>query len=264
MKQIPILLYHSIANDADPRFRDWVVSPAHFEAHMAWLQANGYESLTVTQLAEHIRRQSVPERCVVITFDDGFADNLHAALPILQQYDMQATLYVASAYIGGTSRWLQPEGEGNRPMLDWAGVAALEQAGVEIGGHTLTHPQLDTISIKQARAEIVNNKQELEQKLGHAICSFAYPHGYYSNGVRKVVQEAGYTSACAVKNAMSAPHDDLFALARIIVPWGTEITTFGQLMKGVGMPIAPPGQTFRQTGWRWVRRVKKVWQPRPS
>jgi peptidoglycan/xylan/chitin deacetylase (PgdA/CDA1 family) len=264
MNSIPILLYHSISNDADPRFRRWVVSPAHFEAQLAWLVVNGYQSLTVTALVECMRRQSVPERSVAITFDDGFADNLTHALPILQRHNMTATLYVATAYIGSTSRWLQAEGEGNRPMLSWEGVRELDHAGVEIGAHTLTHPQLDTLSTPAARAEIVESKQELEQHLQHAVPSFAYPHGYYSNAVKKIVREAGFTSACGVKHAMSALHDDLFALSRIIVPWGTDAAAFEQLMNGTGLPIAPAGQTIRQAGWRWVRRVKNKWQPQPS
>jgi hypothetical protein len=63
---------------------------------------------------------------------------------------------------------------------------------------------------------------------------------------------------------MSALHDDLFALSRIIVPWGTDASAFGQLIHGIGLPIAPSGQTIRQTGWRWVRRVKNKWQPQPN
>jgi peptidoglycan/xylan/chitin deacetylase (PgdA/CDA1 family) len=264
MNGIPILLYHSISNDADPRFRRWVVSPAQFEAQLAWRAANGYQSLTVTALAECMRRQRVPERSVAITFDDGFADNLTHALPILQRHNMTATLYVATAYIGGASRWLQAEGEGSRPMLSWAGVAELDQAGIEIGAHTLTHPQLDTLSSAAAKNEIARSKLLIEQHLGHAVKSFAYPHGYYSSSVQQAVREAGFASACGVKHAMSALHDDLFALSRIIVPWGTDASAFGQLINGIGLPIAPAGQTIRQAGWRWVRRMKALWQLQPN
>jgi peptidoglycan/xylan/chitin deacetylase (PgdA/CDA1 family) len=264
MTGIPILLYHSISDKADPRFRRWVVSPALFDSQLAWLAANGYQTLTVTDLAECMRRQDVPARSVAITFDDGFADNLTHALPILQRHNMTATLYVATGCMGGASRWLQAEGEGNRPMLSWDGVAELDRAGIEIGAHTLSHPQLDTLPVQAARAEIVNSKRELEQRTGHAIKTFAYPHGYYSNAVKKIVWEAGFTSACGVRHAMSALHDDLFALSRIIVPWGTDASAFRQLINGIGLPIAPAGQSIRQAGWRWVRRVKKLWQPQPS
>jgi hypothetical protein len=94
----------------------------------------------------------------------------------------------------------------------------------------------------------------LEHQLGRQVATFAYPHGYYSAAVRRLVQEAGYSSACAVKQAMSATTDDRFALARIIVTDTDDMDRFGRLLAGRGLPVAPVRERVQARGWRFVRR----------
>src|SRR5579863_2353593 len=101
---IPILMYHSIADRAAPRFRQFTVPPALFADHISYLRQHGYTPLTVTQACEQ-RAASLPGKPVVITFDDGFADFYTNALPILSRYKFPATLYVTSGFMGSTSRW---------------------------------------------------------------------------------------------------------------------------------------------------------------
>src|SRR3954449_3067340 len=123
--QVPILMYHSIAREAGRRFRPFVVAPEQFAEQIAYLDQAGYTPLTVSELvrAWAYRGIGLPTRPVVVTFDDGFADFHTAALPVLARYGFSATLYVATGYIGDTSRWLAAEGEGERPMLTWAQLA---------------------------------------------------------------------------------------------------------------------------------------------
>lgn len=256
---VPILLYHSIAAEVAPRFRRWAVHPEVFAAQMAYLRDHGYSPVTVTQLANAMtaERPHLPPRPVVVTFDDGFADFYTGALPALQRHRVAATLYVTTGHVAGTSRWLAREGEGDRPMLTWSRIAELSASGVECGAHTRTHPQLDTLSPVAVRDEVVACKGDLEQRLGQQITSFAYPHGYHSPAVRRVVQQSGYTSACAVKHAMSSLADDRFALARIIVtpdPDDVSLESFGRLLAGQGLPVAPARERLRTRGWRVFRR----------
>lgn len=254
---IPILLYHSMAEKVAPPFRLWAVSPAQFAAQLEYLREHHYTPLSVSQLIS-LRGARLPKRPVVVTFDDGFADFYTDALPLLERYSCPATLYITTGYVGQTSRWLADEGEGERPMLSWAQVRELPERGVECGVHSCTHPQLDTLSVAQARAEVVSSKEALEQQLGQSVTSFAYPHGYYSGAVKRLVQEAGFSSACAVKHAMSTPKDDAFALSRIIISADTGLDAFAQLLGGHELPIAPQRESWKTKGWRLARRSTKV------
>ncbi len=252
---IPILLYHRIATEATPRLRPWTVHPERFAAHMQLLHDDGYVPLTVTQVAQAIAAGStLPERPVAITFDDGFADFL-SALTVLQRLGFPATLFVATGYVGSTSRWLSREGESQRPMLTWAQLAEIAALGVECGGHSHHHVQLDVVSRTVAREEIARCRDELQQHLGRPAASFAYPHGWYDAAVRRMVQEAGFTAACAVKQALSAVWDDPFALSRIIVSPETDDAALRRLLAGHGMRVAPQRERMRTTAWRFARRV---------
>src|SRR5712692_5534407 len=111
-KKVPILMYHSVSNHATKKFRQFTVSPALFADHMAYLYQHAYTPITITQLinARMQEKPTLPERPVVLTFDDGFADFFTEALPVLKLYSFVATLYVATSFINDTSRWLQQEG----------------------------------------------------------------------------------------------------------------------------------------------------------
>ncbi len=263
---IPILLYHSVAENATSQYRRWAIRPGIFAAHLAYLHNQGYTPITVTHLAQAMIDQGthLPERPVVLTFDDGLADFYAGALPVLKSYAFAATLYIATQFVGGTSRWLHAEGEGERPMLTWSQIADIHASGIECGAHSHSHPQLDVLSLAEAGDEITRSKAILEQHLGRAVTTFAYPHGYYDSGVRRLVQQAGYTSACAVKHALSSLADDRFALARIIVsPEDANVENFANLLAGRGLRLAPTRERVRTRGWRLVRRSARFLERSP-
>jgi O-antigen biosynthesis protein len=253
---VPILLYHGISTDASPAFRRWVVDPNRFAEHVEFLAAGGYQPVTVSQLARALGGQSaLPDRPVAVTFDDGFADFATGAFPSLARLAYPATLYITTGYVGASSRWLDREGEGDRPMLDWDYVRRLDRSGlVEIGAHGHTHRQLDVLPARDLPAEVDAPKRRLEYQLGHQLASFAYPHGYSSRRVREAVAAAGYTSACAVKHALSGPGDDRYALARLVVDADTTAEDLERMLRGDGVRIAPRDGT-RVAGWRLLRRA---------
>lgn len=259
MPRIPILLYHSISDAATPPYKKWAVRPGAFAEQLGYLRAAGYTALTVSQLVDmRAGGKPLPERPVLLTFDDGLADFYTGALPLLKQYSVAATLYITTDYVGKTSRWLAAEGEGERPMLSWEQISEIDACGVECGAHTRTHPQLDVLDLKKAREEILGSKDVLEQRLGKPVTSFAYPHGYHSPAIKRLVRQSGLASACAVKHAMSSPSDDVTALARIIVSGDTDLDAFKKLLRGEGLPVAPGREKLETTGWRYVRRAKKM------
>ncbi len=253
---VPILMYHSVSADAAPRYKPYAITPSIFARHMAYLRDNGYKSVTISELTTALIADGdrLPTKPVAITFDDGLADFYTGALPVLGSYGFTATLYITTGYVGSTSRWLQNEGEGMRPMLTWSQVTEISGIGIECGAHSHTHPQLDTLPLAIARDEIVRCKDTLEQHLSKPIATFAYPHGYHGAAVRQLVMEAGYSSACSVKHAMSGTNDDRFALARIIMMADVDAGQFADWLTGRGLPIAPFPERWQTKGWRLARR----------
>jgi peptidoglycan/xylan/chitin deacetylase (PgdA/CDA1 family) len=257
-RKIPILMYHSVSDHATRKYSPFAISPALFAQQMDYLRQQSYTPITVTHLMEiRASGEQLPAKPVLLTFDDGLEDFYTGALPILQQYGFPATLYVVTGFMNGTSRWLLSEGEGDRPMLTWEKLAEIHAAGIECGGHTHTHPQLDTVPLARARDEITQCKKILEDHLGHAVQSFAYPYGYHTNAVKQAVQEAGYTSACAVKYEMCAENTDLFALKRLMVGPTTDLTALEALLTtGYTSVLTGMYKRARTPVWRIVRRAK--------
>jgi peptidoglycan/xylan/chitin deacetylase (PgdA/CDA1 family) len=221
---VPILMYHSISEEAAPRFRPYAVTPRHFSEHMTALDEGGFTPVTVTGFCDLTRSESPvwPERPVVITFDDAFRDFRETALGALLDHGFPATLYVPTSYVGATSRWLAREGEATRPMLTWSALEEVARAGIEVGSHTQTHPQLDLLPMAAVETQLLESKHELEQRLQSSVTTFAYPFGYWSRPVRQLVEQAGYSSACAVRDLCATSQDDVFTLGRFTVPYGMD------------------------------------------
>jgi peptidoglycan/xylan/chitin deacetylase (PgdA/CDA1 family) len=257
---VPILMYHSISRSVNSKFKQFTVSPALFAEHMAYLFRHQYTPITVTQLinARLKEQRTLPERTVVLTFDDGFADFYTEALPVLKRYGFVATLYVTTAFVNATSRWLQQEGEAERLMLTWEQLAEVNAHGIECGAHSHSHAKLDMLFAARAKDEIVQSKRMLEDCLGRAVVSFAYPFGYQTALLRQLVRDAGYTSACAVKHAISSEGDDPFALARLMVGADTHVSAFATLLTGrCSSPAAMVYKMYARTRtpiWQLVRR----------
>lgn len=262
MMPIPVLLYHSVDRTCSAAYRRWMVTPERFEEQMRWLVEQGYSTLTVSALAGFIQSATpLPEKTVVITFDDGLDDFRAGALPILEKFGMAATLYVVAGRVGMTSDWLSAIGEGQRPMLSWDALRELTGRGVECGAHTLSHPQLDLLSDDAARIEIATSKTMLEDQLNREVASFAYPHGYASASTRKLVREAGFSSACRVRHALSSTSEDVFGISRVIVTEEMDDQAIARALGGRDLPIAPPADRLLQHGWRMVRRVEQALRP---
>jgi peptidoglycan/xylan/chitin deacetylase (PgdA/CDA1 family) len=264
MTVVPVLMYHSVSDHGPKRYRPYVVSPDSFAEQMAYLDHHGFRVLRVRDFARALHTgQGVGECTVVLTFDDGLADFASGALPVLDRFGFRATLFIVTGCVGGTSRW-ERRAEGRRPMLRWEQIRELAAAGIECGAHTSTHPELDVISPRSAKAEIFGSKQVLEEQLSTDVSSFAYPHGCFDARVRALVKEAGYTSACASKNALSSTEDDPYALARVTVTPDLDLETFGRVVHGRALRPAASGERLRTRLYRVARRFKAAARPRAA
>ena len=254
---LPILLYHSVQDRAPGSFGPWAVGRQLFVDHMDKLVELGYTGLSIGQLMNLTRAgRPLPDKTVLVTFDDGFADFASNAWPVMKARGFPATLYVTAGVVDGISQWLEPMGAGQLPMLGTEAIRELADDGVEIGAHSMTHPQLDCVGRDQARREIIDSKSALEMIVGRPVDSFAYPHGYHDRTVKKMVIDAGYTSAAAVRNALSHAQDDPFALARFTVMGDCTVEHLENVLAGRGIGRARSTERWRTSAWRQVRRIR--------
>jgi peptidoglycan/xylan/chitin deacetylase (PgdA/CDA1 family) len=256
-RPIPILLYHSISDDASSQYLQYAVTPADFRAQMELIAERGYRTLTVSELVGllAVPAAGLPERSVLVTFDDGFAEVYEQGLPVLRNLGITATVFAISGFVGSSSRWLERKGEGSRRLLSWEQLAELRAQGFEVGSHGHSHRQLDTMSKVAAFDELRRSKAILEDHLGASVDAFAYPHGYHSPVLRELVRASGYLAACGVKHALSHPDDDRWALGRAVVSRETSLEELGEWLDGRGLPISRTGERTQTRVWRIVRRT---------
>jgi peptidoglycan/xylan/chitin deacetylase (PgdA/CDA1 family) len=243
----PILLYHSIGSTRRERADRFEVTEDDFRRHMDLVAANGRWTPTISELAGALGAgRPMPSSPAPVTFDDGTADFYDRAWPVLREGGLTATLYVISGLVG--KRY------GGHRMLGWEQLEELVEGGVEIGAHSHRHVQLDVVRLDRAAQELVNSKLVLEDRLQTAVNSFSYPFGYHTAAVKSLVSRSGFTSACAVKNRLSHPADDLLALARLTMTADTNLRQVGQLLKGRGAARAWTGERLPTRAWRVYRR----------
>lgn len=251
---IPILLYHAVTADPTSWIARFAVHPDRFARHLDLLAEEECHALTLPEFVSLVARgATLPHRPVIVTFDDGFADFYTDALPRLAARGVPSTLYVTTGALG--------VGPGDRrthrallPMLVENQIRELDAVGVAIGAHTHTHPQLDAIPRGRARDEIVTSKEILEAILGHEVSTFAYPHGYSDPGIRSIVAEVGFESACAVHNAFSSVDDDRYAISRLTVERDTPDELIRAWLTGEGASRTTH-EVYRTKVWRYYRRT---------
>jgi peptidoglycan/xylan/chitin deacetylase (PgdA/CDA1 family) len=190
LKPPAILVYHGVGPAAaDPN--RLLVEPHLLEAHVEYLRRRGYRFLT----AEELVGEGPPRpRTAVLTFDDGFENWLTAAVPVLARLDVRATFYVCPGIFGAT-HWDVDGTEGQ--LLDEDGARELVAAGMELGSHSLSHPDLRKLDDVELRRELEESKSAVERITGQPCRSFAYPFGLYDERVVAAAGAAGYELAFA-------------------------------------------------------------------
>ncbi|MGH9901722.1 MAG: polysaccharide deacetylase family protein, partial [Pyrinomonadaceae bacterium] len=203
-----ILTYHSLDTSGS------VISlaPEVFAGQMACLADGGWRGVSLGEAVEHRDAEgSWPERTVALTFDDGYENFYESAWPVLRRHGFSATVFLVSGHVGGSNDWdAPPAGLGERRILSWSQAAELARAGIEIGAHTRTHPDLRRLPAEQIKEEVAGSRVEIEDRLGRAVESFAYPFGGTS---RAAVEAVGgeFRAACTteLKRANGEPPHQL-------------------------------------------------------
>ncbi|MFF4539323.1 polysaccharide deacetylase family protein [Streptomyces aureus] len=190
-----VAMYHSVGDCSDDPYRI-TVSPERLDQQLAWLRRRGLRGVCVRDLLA-ARARGRGQDLVGLTFDDGYADFVEAALPLLQRHGCGATLFVLPGRLGGDNAW-DPMGP-RKPLLDKQGIrlaAACE--GMEVGSHGLTHVDLTKADDSVLRSEIAGSRAALSEVIGAHVDGFCYPYGTLDRRVVDAVRDAGYGYGCAI------------------------------------------------------------------
>jgi peptidoglycan/xylan/chitin deacetylase (PgdA/CDA1 family) len=212
-------MYHRMGNPfVRTIVRHQFTIPVIFRMQLAALTRQGYQGVTLHDLA------SDPARITdhfSVTFDDGFESVYRLAYPILATFKVPSTIFVVVAGIGKTNEWDVRIGDAPHPMLSKAQILELAAAGMEIGSHTMTHPQLPELSDTELRTELLDSKHALEDLVGRPVVSLAYPYGAWDRRVRDAAAEVGYLHGVTTNRGVVSLRSDALCLPRINMRWDT-------------------------------------------
>jgi peptidoglycan/xylan/chitin deacetylase (PgdA/CDA1 family) len=207
--RVPIFMYHYLSvppAGADAVRQDLSVSPDQFEAQLAYLRQEGYETISLDQLSHALSQQAtLPPKPIIFTFDDGYRDQYEQAFPLLRKYGYTATFFI----------FTQPIDENNVDYLSWDMVKEMHQAGMEFGSHSYRHPDLRGRDVDFLVYEIVGSKEAIEERIGEPVRFFCYPSGRYDDLTIKVVASANFWGAVTTQWGIEQSFNDRFELKRI-------------------------------------------------
>ena len=250
---VPVLTYHSVGDGPGGGIEPYRTATEVFREHVDALTESGRTWVTISELGRRLRDDESVCGLGAVTFDDPYADAIDNALPVLAAASVPATVYSVSEGLGSVPRF-GPEG----PALATEEQVRDLGADVELGAHSIDHPEMDTISARRAQRQVESSRTALESLTGRAVTSFAYPHGYRSERTKRIVRDEGFVAACGVENAFSHQHDDRFSISRILVTRDHGADDIAQICAGCGYPAARQRDGLATVGWRWARRVRRV------
>lgn len=212
-----ILMYHAVGSGAEPA-DTYIIPQPRFSRQMAWIKRLGYPVISLEEfLSARLQNQLPPPGAIIITFDDGYRDNLEHACTVLKKYSFPCTIFVVSGSIGDASRWDPGSRLYGRPLLSWQDLRRLQDGQVTIGSHSRSHPDLTVIHRNQLEEELSASRQDLEAGLQKPVGLFAYPNGRKNPVVQQAVEQAGYAAACSSEPGANDAIVPLHSLRRIEV-----------------------------------------------
>lgn len=208
---IPVLMYHSISTIPGNTLG---VPVQQFTEEMKWLNQQNYTSLSLEEFYEAlVNKTPVPEKPIVLTFDDGYSDNYDAAWPILHQYGFKATFFVTTSSVGPG-------------MMNWDQLTDLVHQGNSVASHTVHHYDLATLSSQQQADELSLSKKDVEDHLSNKVKALCFPSGKYNQTTLELMPKLGYTLGFTTQSGKVHLGDNLLTLKRLRISGGMSITAF--------------------------------------
>jgi peptidoglycan/xylan/chitin deacetylase (PgdA/CDA1 family) len=233
---IPILMYHSIADEDESRVHPYyrtTTAPSVFTLHMQYLHDHGYRTINLPDAVGLLRNGTSPQKCAVITFDDGYSDFYKHAFPTLNRYSFTATVFLPTDYIGRRRTQFNA-----KDCLTWREVRELLAQNMSFGSHTVTHPQLRTLDESAVTREIVKSKNTIENEIGELVESFSYPFAFpegntsFTQKLRDTLKKAGYRQGVSTRIGLARRGEDQYFLRRLPMNTLDDIALFSAKLRG--------------------------------
>ncbi len=214
-------MYHKVGQPVLCREDTFLnVTADSFRRQVRSLASLGYRARPLVEIVDAITRgHSLPPRTLAITFDDGYSCIGDVASLVLAEFGFPGTVFVVSSGAGESNAWDRETGRPELPLLDWDALRGLLNQGWEVGGHTHSHPHLDTLSDSCALMDIVQGKAEVEGRLGVSLHTFCYPFGHFNARTPALVRAAGFSGACTTRSGLAHSGSNPFLLPRIKVAY---------------------------------------------
>jgi peptidoglycan/xylan/chitin deacetylase (PgdA/CDA1 family) len=206
-----MLMYHAILPAREKPTWPWAVSMQQFRDQLDFLASEGYATPTMSELVT--APEKFPGRTAAITFDDGYVDNL-GAYEELAKRGMRATWFIVSGSIGRPPAW-PADGRPHERLLNPSELQEMHAGSMEIGSHTVSHVRLPEVDDARLAEELTASKAALEDVLGNAISSFAYPYGAWDKRCADATRQAGYIAACTTDSGWSLRDNNPYRLRRL-------------------------------------------------
>lgn len=223
-------MYHMISKHLAKKYSKFNrlrVKPNEFEKQLIWLKRNGFKSYFASEISPNL-----PQKSVIITFDDGYKDNFINAFRLLQKYNFKATIFIVLNRFDknwATDKDLNKKSNelNAEEMLSNEDIKTMIQSGlIEIGSHTLNHPNLPVLNDEEKNLEIVKSKKEIENLFNIKCESFAYPFGFYDTKCSKIAKDAGYKVALTTHNDVYKQCYSNYEIPRIMISGNGNILHF--------------------------------------
>jgi len=228
--KVPVLMYHYISippENADDYRIGLSVSPEDFRQQMSYLAESGYHTIDLYDLSLAItNKRELPSQPVIITIDDGYRDNYYNAFPILQEFGLTATIFLATDFTD----------QGHEGYLSWSMIEEMSASGIRFEPHTKTHPDLRERSRDFLIYQILGSQETIAAHIGYTPRYFAYPSGRYDEAVIQVLQEIGFWGAVTTMGGKWHGFPDRFEWTRLRVRNNTPLPEF--------IDLVAPGDTL--------------------
>jgi len=227
--QLSIVTYHAI----DDRESVLSVSPVLFRRQMEVLAEHDLTGISLTSAFKgYTESGHFPHRCVVLTFDDGYLSVFEQALPVMKALGYSGTAFISTDFVGmSATQAKQLNSDFDRDVMDWAHIEKLEESGFEIGAHSMSHSDLRKLPASDVETELGTARKILDKRLQQPVQSFAYPYGYYNQGLRDSVAKY-YRQACTTQLGHNQQDSDALLQKRLDVYYLKNELTFLRACQG--------------------------------
>jgi peptidoglycan/xylan/chitin deacetylase (PgdA/CDA1 family) len=227
-KRIIILMYHMISASTVTTTKIYDVTAEKFRGQMEHLKNSGYTPVTPSDLCGFFDGVAcgLPEKPVLITFDDGYLDVYKNAAPVLAEFGFPAAAFIVSGFVGKTNCWIVDKKYSGQQLMGWQEINEIMKSGFTIGSHTATHPRLSHLVSEEAERELTGSKKMLEDRLGRRVDHFAYPYGDFNESVVSIVKKAGYRTACSTRSGFNSINTNSFELRRLEISGHDTLSNF--------------------------------------